>query len=99
MVSSSAEMLDLANCVLAHHERWDGLGYPRGLVGDQIPLQARIIALADSYDAMSSVRPYRKALNEEVILHEIRKNAGRQFDPDIARAFVERVLKKSWDEQ
>jgi diguanylate cyclase (GGDEF)-like protein len=99
ILSSSAEMLDLANCVLAHHERWDGLGYPRGLAGDEIPLEARIIALADSYDAMSSERPYRKALNEDVILHEIRKNAGRQFDPNIARAFVERVLKMPWDNE
>ncbi|MDF2655507.1 MAG: diguanylate cyclase and metal dependent phosphohydrolase [Bacillota bacterium] len=97
ILSSSNEMLDLANCVLAHHERWDGLGYPRGLSGEEIPLEARIIALADSYDAMSSERPYRKALNEDVILYEIRKNAGRQFDPVIAKVFVEKVLGKPWD--
>ena len=97
ILSSSNEMLDLASCVLAHHERWDGLGYPRGLAGEDIPLEARIIALADSYDAMSSERPYRKALNEDVILYEIRKNAGRQFDPMIARIFIEKVLGKPWD--
>lgn len=97
ILSSSNEMLELASCVLAHHERWDGLGYPRGLAGEDIPLEARIIALADSYDAMSSERPYRKALNEDVILYEIRKNAGRQFDPMIARIFIEKVLGKPWD--
>ncbi len=90
-------MQELAECILAHHERWDGRGYPRGLSGEEIPLEARIIALADSYDAMSSERPYRKALDESVILYEIRKNAGRQFDPDIAKVFVEKILEKPWD--
>ena len=97
ILSASNEIVELANCVLAHHERWDGLGYPRGLSGEEIPLEARIIALADSYDAMSSERPYRKALNDDVILYEIKRNAGRQFDPEIARVFVEKVLGKQWD--
>jgi diguanylate cyclase (GGDEF)-like protein len=97
ILSASTEMLDLADCVLAHHERWDGNGYPRGLSGEEIPLEARIIALADSYDAMSSERPYRKALNDDVILYEIRRNAGYQFDPELARIFVERVLGKPWN--
>ncbi|SPF56228.1 Sensory box protein (fragment) [Candidatus Desulfosporosinus infrequens] len=96
ILSSSSEMLELANCILAHHERWDGKGYPKGLKGEDIPKISRIIALADSYDAMTSERSYRKALSEEEALVEIRKNAGTQFDPEIARVFVEKVLVKRW---
>lgn len=96
ILSATSEMLDLADCVLAHHERWDGKGYPRGLSGEEIPIEARIISLADSYDAMSSERPYRKALDEEVILYELRRNAGYQFDPVIAKVFVEKVLERQW---
>lgn len=98
ILSATGEMTDLANCVLAHHERWDGKGYPRGLSGENIPVEARVIALADSYDAMSRERPYRKALNEDVILYEICRNAGLQFDPGIAKAFVKDVLGKPWKE-
>jgi len=92
ILSSSSEMLELADCILAHHERWDGKGYPKGLKGEAIPKIARIIALADSYDAMTSERAYRDALSEEEALVEIWKNAGTQFDPEIARIFVENVL-------
>jgi len=74
--------------VYHHHERWDGNGYPARLKGEDIPLGARIIAVADTFDAMTSDRPYRKALPVEVALAEIRENAGKQFDPHIADVFL-----------
>jgi HD-GYP domain-containing protein (c-di-GMP phosphodiesterase class II) len=96
ILSTSFDLMELADCILAHHERWDGTGYPKGLKGEAIPMVARIIALADSYDAMTSERPYRNALSEEEIIDEIQKKAGKQFDPKIARIFVEKVLTKRW---
>jgi len=98
ILGTSYEMLELADCILAHHERWDGTGYPKGLKGEAIPKVARIIALADSYDAMTSERTYRNALSEDEVLAEIRNNAGTQFDPEITRIFVEKVLDKRWEE-
>lgn len=75
--------------VLAHHERMDGLGYPRGLAGAAIALGARIIAVADSWDAMTSDRPYRKALDAEVALAELLRGRGTQWDPQVVDAFAE----------
>ena len=68
-----------------HHERWDGAGYPDGLAGEEIPLAARIVAIADTYDAMTTARPYRAALRPEDAVREIESEAGRQFDPELAR--------------
>jgi HD-GYP domain-containing protein (c-di-GMP phosphodiesterase class II) len=79
------EMLD---GVLSHHERWDGRGYPQGLKGEEIPLIARIIALADSFDAMGSNRTYRSGRPREEVLAEIRTCAGRQFDPNLVGPFL-----------
>jgi len=72
-----------------HHERYDGKGYPSGLCGEEIPFYARIVAVADAYDAMNSKRIYRKAMSQEEIRNEIEKNIGHQFDPIIAKAFLE----------
>ncbi len=72
-----------------HHERYDGKGYPRGIAGKAIPLEARIISLADSYDAMTSDRPYRKALPIKMALREIAKHGGTQFDPQLTEVFLE----------
>ncbi len=96
LLNTSNEFYFIAEYVLAHHERWDGTGYPRGLVGEAIPWKARIIAIADSYDAMTSDRPYRKAMSMEDAIAELKKSASTQFDPDIAKVFVEKVLGESW---
>jgi putative nucleotidyltransferase with HDIG domain len=77
--------------VYLHHERWDGRGYPLGLARDGIPLIARIIAVADTYDAMTSDRAYRRALPHEVTVSEIERCSGTQFDPDVAGSFVEGI--------
>jgi len=74
-----------------HHERWDGRGYPLGMAGQEIPLIARIIAVADTYDAMTSDRAYRRALPHEVTVNEIERCSGSQFDPDIAGVFTEQI--------
>jgi hypothetical protein len=75
--------------VVAHHERFDGTGYPGGLAGEEIPLAARIIAVADSYHAMTSTRPYRMAMTKRAARRELRDNAGTQFDPRVVEAFIE----------
>ena len=75
--------------VLHHHERWDGAGYPDGLRGDAIPLGARIIFVADAYDAMTSDRVYRAKRSPEEAIAELERCSGTQFDPEIVTAFVE----------
>jgi putative two-component system response regulator len=79
---------NVTSAIRHHHERWDGNGYPDGLMGSAIPLLARIITLADSYDAMTSDRPYRSGLSPHRVEEEIEKNAGTQFDPEIVELFL-----------
>jgi len=87
-ILAKAPMLaDIIPIVLCHHERYDGRGYPRALAGEAIPFAARILAVADAYDAMTSHRPYRAALDKEQALQELRDRAGTQFDPGIVAAF------------
>ena len=88
ILGSAGNLAELSEYVLAHHERWDGKGYPKGLKGKEIPLQARIIALADAYDAMITARPYKPALSREEALEQIRRGAGTQFDPHIADILI-----------
>ncbi|HET9737930.1 MAG TPA: diguanylate cyclase [Solirubrobacteraceae bacterium] len=83
-----ANLRDVASWVLAHHERLDGAGYPRGLAGDAIPLEGRVLAVADAYEAMTADRPYRRALSHEVARAELRRGAGTQFDPHVVEAFL-----------
>ncbi|HYE20628.1 MAG TPA: HD-GYP domain-containing protein [Tepidisphaeraceae bacterium] len=81
-------LADVLPGVLHHHEKWDGHGYPHGVAGETIPLVARVLALADTFDAMSSSRAYRAAMPRERVLAEIRRCAGTQFDPAVVPAFV-----------
>lgn len=86
---------DAARVVVTHHERWDGSGYPDGLTGNEIPLGARIFAVADTLDAMTSDRPYRNALPVDVAHDEIVANSGKQFDPRVVEAF-QRISEDEW---
>jgi len=76
---------------IGHHERWDGKGYPRGLKGEDIPIAARCLGIADAFDAMTTARSYKPALSVEEALDEIRRNLGTQFDPKIGLVFVKAV--------
>ena len=96
ILSKAPGMQDASKYILAHHERWDGKGYPNEIGTYDIPLQARIIAIADAFDAMRSKRPYRDPLPLDIAVSEIKKGAGTQFDPELAKVFVIEVLKKEW---
>lgn len=97
ILSSVNEFSKIADYVLEHHERIDGNGYPKGIKGDKISVQAKIIAIADSYDAMTSDRSYRAAMSEEYAVNELIRCSGTQFDSIIAKLFVEKVLGKKWE--
>jgi HD-GYP domain-containing protein (c-di-GMP phosphodiesterase class II) len=77
--------------VLFHHERWDGLGYPTRRAGVEIPIEGRVLAVADAFDAMTSVRPYRPAFSLDQAVAEVRRCSGTQFDPEIAAALLDAV--------
>jgi len=93
ILNSVSEFSEIAASVLEHHERWDGLGYPRGLKADEICLEARIIAIADAYDAMTCSRTYRGVLTPGEALAEVQRCAGTQFDPAIVGLFSNELLK------
>lgn len=88
IVINIKKLQKISEWVKAHHEKWDGNGYPDGLKGEEIPLPGRIIALADTYDAMTSTRPYRVALSHETAISEIKRCSGTQFDPKLAEMFI-----------
>lgn len=92
LLSSTNEYSELAQLVLNHHERWDGTGYPNKLKGEAISLEARIIAVADAYDAVTSKRSYREALSKEEAIEELQRGSGKQFDPAILDVFIRLVL-------
>ncbi len=85
----------VAICILAHHERWDGQGYPQGLKGEEIPLLARIVSIIDAYDVMTNGRPYKKPMSKEDAIKELKRCASSQFDPELVEVFINQVLEKS----
>jgi diguanylate cyclase (GGDEF)-like protein len=91
IASSVPDLEPIANWILKHHECWDGQGYPLGLEGHDIPLACRILAIVDAYDAMTSDRPYRKAMTREEAITELRRCAGTQFDPELVEQFIQIV--------
>jgi HD-GYP domain-containing protein (c-di-GMP phosphodiesterase class II) len=95
ILETTEEYKDIAEVVAAHHERWDGTGYPNGLRGEGIPKMARIIAVADAYDAMVEIRSYRAPVSKEDAIAELVKCSGTQFDPHIVDVFVNQVLMKN----
>jgi putative nucleotidyltransferase with HDIG domain len=88
LVQAGGQFELMSHIVVAHHERWDGSGYPYGLAKEAIPLGARILSVVDSYDAMTSTRPYREALPDEYARAELERGAGGQFDPQVVNAFL-----------
>ncbi len=89
IAESSQEFSQVADLILTHHERWDGRGYPQGLKGEEIPLPARIIALVEAYEVMTSGRPYKEKMTREEALVELENNSGSQFDPNLVKLFKE----------
>jgi two-component system, cell cycle response regulator len=96
ILQAAPALRSVARLVRSSHERWDGVGYPDGLVGHEIPLGARVVAVCDAFDAMTTNRPYRKRIGEPAALSELSRCAGTQFDPAVVEAFV-RVLEREMD--
>jgi HD-GYP domain-containing protein (c-di-GMP phosphodiesterase class II) len=95
---SAGSLAHLAPIVRAHHERYSGCGYPDGLAGDSIPVAARIVAVADTFDALTSTRSYRSARSVATALHEMERVSGTQLDPQCVRAFLRWFEREGWDE-
>jgi HD-GYP domain-containing protein (c-di-GMP phosphodiesterase class II) len=98
ILSGFPEFGDALMGVKSHHEKYDGSGYPEGLSGEHIPLIARVLAVADSYDAMTSARPYRRAKTKGEAIIELKRCSGTEFDPEIVNAFLE-ILKSGGNTQ
>jgi HD-GYP domain-containing protein (c-di-GMP phosphodiesterase class II) len=94
ILRSVNEFAPIAKYVLHHHERIDGKGYPRQLKDEEIPMQSKIISIADAYDAMTSHRPYREDLSLSEVVAEFKSNSGSQFDSEILKIFIDQILKQ-----
>ena len=91
MLEPIAYLRDALNIPYCHHEKWDGTGYPRGLAGTQIPLEARLFAIVDVWDAITTDRPYRKGWSREKALDYIRAQSGKYFDPQLVEMFLKEM--------
>jgi len=96
ILSSVSEFSEIATYILQHHERWNGGGFPKGLRGEEIIMQARMISIAEVYAELTTARAYRHVLSEEDAIAEIKRCSGTQFDPDVARVFIEKVMGYKW---
>ncbi len=88
IAQNTPELSTVAKYILSHHERWDGRGYPQGLKGENIPLLCRILSVADTFDAMTNDRVYRRAVSKDAAVDELLRNSGTQFDPKIVHIFI-----------
>ena len=93
MLAGFSELIEALRGIRTHHEFYDGSGYPEGLARGDIPLIGRIIAVADAYDAMTSARPYRKALTKQAAIDELKRASGSQFDPAIVKILIKKISK------
>jgi HD-GYP domain-containing protein (c-di-GMP phosphodiesterase class II) len=89
IASRAKELVSVAPYILHHHEHWDGTGYPDGLRGEEIPLECRILGIIDAFDAMTNDRPYQEGISVEEAVEEIKRGAGKQFDPYLVEKFLE----------
>jgi HD-GYP domain-containing protein (c-di-GMP phosphodiesterase class II) len=90
-MSGVAQLIDIIPGMKYHHEKWSGGGYPDGLTAEEIPMQARIVAIADTFDAMTTNRPYQKAMELNYVVEKIKSFAGTRFDPHVVDAFANAV--------
>jgi HD-GYP domain-containing protein (c-di-GMP phosphodiesterase class II) len=99
IIGSVPGLVPCIPAILYHHEHYDGSGYPEGLKGDEIPRDARIMAIADAFSAMTSVRPYRGALSVKKAIEELERNAGTQFDPKLLEVFINVVKSEGFEKE
>jgi HD-GYP domain-containing protein (c-di-GMP phosphodiesterase class II) len=86
---STPDLVPIADWILKHHEWWNGQGYPLGIKGEEIPVECRLLAIADAYEALTSVRPYRRTFSHREAVAELRRHAGTQFDPQLLEKFLQ----------
>jgi diguanylate cyclase (GGDEF)-like protein/PAS domain S-box-containing protein len=96
IAKSSIDLAVIANAILAHHENWDGSGYPEGLKSEEIPLVSRIISIVDAYDAMTNDRPYRKAFTREQAIADIKRYSGTKYDPKLVEVFI-KIMDRNYE--